>query len=80
MSVINHIASSVNLAKSWRMSIDKSKIDATMPTATLLLLLDALIEVGEDRNGVGAKAADIQAKAVIGRSAALQAAIKDRDE
>ena len=78
--VINHIASSVNLAKSWRMSIDRTKVETSMPTATLFLLLDALIEVGEDRSGAGAKTADIQAKVVIGRSAALQAAIKDRDE
>lgn len=80
MPVINHVASAVNLAKSWRMSVDASKAETAIPTATLLLLLNALIDIGEDVSGAGLKTADIQAKAVIGRTAALQSAIKDRDE
>lgn len=79
MPIINHTASAVNLAKSWRMSLDMTKIDSTIPTATLLLLLDSLIAIGEDVSGAGIKAADVQAKVVVGRTAALQSAIKDRD-
>ena len=79
MGVINHLASAVNLAKSWRMSVDETKIDTVIPTATLVLLLDSLIGFGQDQSGMGMKAADIQAKTVVGRTAALQSAIKDRD-
>lgn len=79
MGIINHTASAVSLAKSWRMSVDQSQVNTTIPTATLLLLLNVLIDVGEDVGGAGVKTADVQAKTVIGRTAALQSAIKDRD-
>lgn len=79
MGVINHVASAVNLAKAWKMSLDHTKVDATIPTATLLLMLNAIIELGEGQPGTAGKTAEVQAKAVSERMSAFQSAIKERD-
>lgn len=79
MGVINHVASAVSLAKSWRMSLDHASINTVIPTATLNLILNSLIEIGEGQSGAGPSASEAASKAVGQRMAVFQSAIKDRD-
>lgn len=46
MGVIDHVGSAVNLAKQMRMDLDPDSLETRVPTATLRLLLDMLIDLG----------------------------------
>lgn len=80
MPIHNQTASTVNLAKSLLISIDRTKADTTIPTATYDLLLKTLVHLGDDQGGAGMKIAEAQSKEVSSRSAALNSAAKDRDK
>lgn len=46
----NHTASTVSLAKTVRGALDRSKEYSSLPTRTLELLLNTLIEIAESGN------------------------------
>jgi hypothetical protein len=63
----DHVASVVSLAKSILFGLDRSKIDTSLPTAQLVLLLDTLIDLGSAPSPV----ADSANRAVMGIVAAM---------
>ena len=67
MPVHNVLASTVNLAKSWLMTLDRSRIETPVPTETLRLWLETLIDLGTPStdHGIG----DAAARTVMGRTA-----------
>ena len=72
MPIHNITASTVNLAKSWLMTIDRQPIDTQVPTATLVLWLETLIALGEPMHhqGIG----DAAARKVMGHAVAVSEA------
>lgn len=46
----NHIASTVSLAKATLMSLDRAKENTVLPTRTVELMLNTLIDLGERDN------------------------------
>lgn len=46
LPVHNALASTVNLAKSWLMTLDRRQLETPVPTETLRLFLSTLIDLG----------------------------------
>lgn len=65
----DRIATTVNLAKSIRMGLDKSTIETPVQTETLRLLLDTLIDLGTPP--AVQKVAEGASRTVLGRVTAI---------
>jgi hypothetical protein len=74
----NTLGSVVNLAKSELMALDRAALETKVVTATYVLLLNALIELGQ-QNKQSIEAEDRATKIVLGTIAQTQAALKERD-
>lgn len=76
MSIHNATASTVALAKSWLMTLDRTSIDTKVPTATLELWLNTIIDLGTAPvdHGVG----DAAKRTVMGHTVAITEAEKAR--
>jgi hypothetical protein len=64
--------STLALARTILQGVDKSRLETPVRTASLVLLLETLIEVGEP--GTHAKMADAAARTVMGQMAAMKTA------
>lgn len=69
-------ASVVNLCKSWKMTLDRSALNTTVPTATLELWLDTIITLGTPQ--VVQDTGDAAARSVMGRVTAISEAERAR--
>ncbi len=76
MPVHDQTASIVNLAKSWRLTLDRASINTSIPTATLELMLDTIITLGTPQ--VVQDTGDAAARTVMGRVAAISEAERAR--
>ncbi len=76
MPIHNQTASVVNLAKSWLMTLERSRIETPMPTETLRLILETLIELGTP--AAAHEVADAGVRTVMGRTVAISEAEKAR--
>jgi hypothetical protein len=72
MPIHDQTASVVNLAKSWKLTLERAALNTTIPTATLELLLDTLIALGTPQ--VAQDTSDAAARTVMGRVAAISEA------
>lgn len=76
MPIHNVTASTANLAKSWLLTLDRSPIDTKVPTATLVLWLETLIDLAEPSNH--REVGDTAKRTVMGRVVAVSEAEKAR--
>ena len=74
----NEIASNVSLAKSILFGLDRSKLETSVPTATLVLLLNALIELGTP--SADQKVNDGAIRAIMGHVVAVSEAEKSQQD
>lgn len=65
----DRIGSVVNLAKARLLALDRAAIDTTLPTATLELLLNTLIDLGTP--AAAQKTGDDAARSVMGVAVAI---------
>ena len=75
--MIDHIASTVNLARSWLMTLDKNRIDTPVPTETLRLLLETVIRLGQPDTVTAVD--DASRRTLMGMQAEVGDALKARD-
>ena len=74
---IHNVASSTaNLARSWLQSIDRSKLNTEVPTATLILWLETIIEQAMPKGDLDADAR----RTVMGHFTEISEAVRTRDE
>lgn len=74
--MIDETASTVNLARSILMGLDKSRIETPVQTETLRRLLNAVIDLGT--RPIETKVADSAFKSVLGATVRVQEAEKSR--
>lgn len=51
----DQVASVVAMAKQFRLSLDRSAINTALPTASLALIFDTLVDLGERNNQTARK-------------------------
>lgn len=68
----NQVASTVSLAKTVKMALDLTKEHSTLPTRTLELLLNTLIELGERSNPTARAVEASQAGFVASRISGIE--------
>jgi hypothetical protein len=76
MPIHDTVASTVNLAKSWLFTLDRSKIETAVPTETLRLWLETLIDLGTPSTDHAI--ADAAARTVMGMTVRVSEAEKAR--
>lgn len=76
MPIHDRTASTVNLAKSWLFTLDRSKIDTAVPTETLRLWLETLIDLGTPSSAH--EVGDSAARTVMGMTVRATEAEKAR--
>ena len=77
LPVHNTTATAANLARSVLTTIDRSRIETPVATATLVLLLETLVEMAEPQRE---KVAENQARTVRQMAAQIETAARERDE
>ena len=78
MPIIDQVASVANLAKMWVQGLDRASVNTTIPTATLELMLNTLIELSE-RPQTG-QYREKQHREVLGTLATLEAGVRTARE
>jgi hypothetical protein len=76
MPVHNATASVVALAKSWLMTLDRTRLDTPVPTETLRLWLETIIDLGTP--SADHTLGDSAMRTVMGRQTAISEAEKAR--
>ena len=76
--VHDHLASTANMARGLLMGLDRSALNTTLPTATLQLLLETVINLSAPSGQV--RIADGAKKTVLGQSVQLTEAHKTQVE
>lgn len=76
--VIDRAANMVSLAKQWLMALDRSAADTSIPTPTLELMLNTLVEWGEPE---GARRVELTAQEIHEQhKAQVAAAFEDQQD
>ena len=67
MPIHNQVASTVALAKSWLLTLDRASIETKIPTATLELMLQSIVDMGTPAHDQAVS--DAASRTVMGRMA-----------